>query len=327
MIKILNALKTLWLWAARAIGSICLFLLLLVLVIGLTSDPSSLNTSLSTQVIREGNEHIVAVVHLSGPIVTATSSSDPLSLNTGVIDSRKTISLLRTLQAEAQVKAVVLRINSPGGAVVPSDEIALAVQQLNSLKPVIACMGDVAASGGYYIAAPSRKIIANPVTITGSIGVIAQFPKLSGLYDKLGIEMRTFKSGTFKDIGSMDRSMTAAEEQILQSIISDSYEQFIDVVARGRALDSATVRALADGRIYSGKQALEHDLIDQLGNIDDAILAAEQIAAISGAQVVEYNNQSLLSSLLETKLNFWPLAINPLVASQSQSGLYYLMSW
>lgn len=317
--------KKVWLFLANAIGSLVLLLIILAFLGSSLSENATNLPTISKKVIRPGGNEVVAVVNLSGPILESGQTTDPLGFSSTMIAVDRVKELLTALEDDGAVKAVVLRINSPGGAVVASDELYRVVKQLNSVKPVVVSMGDMAASGGYYIAAPSSEIIANPATITGSIGVIAQFPQLSGLYEKLGVEMRTFKSGEFKDIGAVDREMTQAEAEILDSIVTDSYDQFVQAVTTGRNLPEEEVRRLADGRIYSGRQAQANGLIDQLGNLDTAIQSAERLASVDGAEVIEYSNQSFFESLLQSVSIRSPLAqLNQALPSTS-FRLYYLL--
>ncbi|MCD6287803.1 MAG: signal peptide peptidase SppA [Candidatus Hydrogenedentes bacterium] len=181
------------------------------------------------------------------------------------------------------VKAMVVRINSPGGFVAPSQEIFYALKRVRGKGiPVVASMGTVAASGGYYVALGADKIFAMPGTATGSIGVILSYPTFGGLFDKVGVSMEHVKSGKFKDIGDMSRSMTDAEREVLQERVDEIYEQFVEAVAASRNMDIEQVKKLADGRVYSGRQAVKLNLIDAEGDLDDAIMAAAKEAGIEG---------------------------------------------
>ena len=215
--------------------------------------------------------------------------STPIGDKVAVIDVTGTISRTETIidqihqyRDDQGVKAIVLRINSPGGSVAPVQEIHSELKKLE--KPIVASMSSTAASGGYYIAAIADEILANPGTLTGSIGVIMQFTKLKGLYEKIGIEQQVVKSGKFKDTGSPLRDLTDEERGLLQATLDDVHNQFIDAVFEGRQehLTREEVVALADGRIFSGQQALEHKLVDQLGNLADAIDRAGELGGISG---------------------------------------------
>jgi protease-4 len=210
------------------------------------------------------------------------------------------IDLIHQYRDEQSVKAVVLRINSPGGSVAPVQEIYGELRKLK--KPIVASMGSTAASGGYYIASAANQIVANPGTLTGSIGVIMQFIKMEGLYEKVGLEQQVVKSGRFKDTGSPVRDLTAEERALLQATIDDVHNQFVNAIFEGRQehLTREEIVALADGRIFSGQQALEHKLVDRLGNLPDAIELAGTLGGISGKpKVVRAKRKvSLLERLL-----------------------------
>jgi len=186
------------------------------------------------------------------------------------------------------IKAVILRINSPGGAVGPSQEIYSEVLRLKKKKKVVASMGTVAASGGYYIASAADSIVANPGTITGSIGVIVEFMNFEGLLSKLGLRGDVIKSGKFKDTGSPFKDMTPAERKYMQVLIDDVHDQFIEAVATGRGMDKEEVRKLSDGRIFTGKQALKEGLIDSLGSLTDAVDKVKEMAKIEGEHHLVY---------------------------------------
>ncbi len=199
-----------------------------------------------------------------------------------IVDSEKLIEYLKSYRKDSSIKAVVLRVNSPGGAVAPSQEIYEEVKKLAATKVVVVSMGAVGASGAYYISAPATKIYANPGTITGSIGVIMELPNLKGLMDKLGIKTEVIKSGKNKDLASIFRGIGKEQRKILQEVIDDVHEQFVQAVAEGRKMPVEKVRKLADGRIFSGRQAKQLGLIDELGNLEDAIKAAAELAGIKG---------------------------------------------
>jgi len=194
---------------------------------------------------------------------------------TGVIrDAQELCDSLAALRKDSQVVAVVVRIDSPGGGVAPSQEIAEEIGRLREAKPVVASLGNVAASGGYYVAAATNLIVAAPGTLTGSIGVIMEFRHLEALAEKIGVGENVVKSGPYKDIGSPLRPMTGGERTLLQGMVDDVYQQFVDAVASGRGLDAARVRELADGRLYSGAQAKAVGLVDELGGLTTAIRLA-----------------------------------------------------
>ena len=232
---------------------------------------------------------IVALFFLMLVLLRAMSSGSPIGQKVAVIDiagiiskSDATIKLIHTYRDDPSVKAIVLRIDSPGGSVAPVQEIFAELEKIE--KPIVASMGGSAASGGYYIACAADTIVANPGTLTGSIGVIMQFTRMKGLYDKVGLEHQVIKSGQFKDTGSPFRELTEKDRAVLQATVDDVYNQFVDAIfaARGNLLTRAEVVELADGRIFSGKQALESKLVDQLGNLPDAIKIAGELAGIDG---------------------------------------------
>jgi protease-4 len=226
----------------------------------------------------------VGLIRAEGILQTAR---DPLDYQ-GVASSRDLVDLIRQAADDPEVKAVVLAVNSPGGSVVASDEVHHALEGLG--KPVVVVMGEVAASGGYYISAGADWILANPNTLTGSIGVISQFPNAEGLMEKVGVDFVVITSGPRKDFGSPYREMTPEERRYWQSMVDEIYEGFVDVVAQGRGLAEEEVRKLADGTVYTGRMALKLGLIDSLGYEDDAIVKAAELGGIEGEpRVVEYS--------------------------------------
>jgi protease-4 len=216
----------------------------------------------------------------------------------GVIaDSQPTIEKLAKFRRDTSVKAVVLRIESPGGGVSPSQELYEEVRRTVGVKPVVVSMGAVAASGGYYIASAAQKIYANPGTITGSIGVILQFTNFEELLKKIGFRMEIVKSGIYKDVGNPSREMTPEERAYLQNMIDNVHQQFIRDVARGRRMQVEKVQEVADGRIFTGEQAKNLGLVDELGNLKDAIDEAARMAAIEGEPKVVYPEKEKRSLL------------------------------
>ena len=184
---------------------------------------------------------------------------------------------------DSSVKAIVLRVDSPGGGVVAAQEIYNALMNAKKEgKKIVVSMGSVAASGGYYIAAAADKIVANPGTLTGSIGVKMEYPIVEKLFDKIGVKQMVIKSGEYKDVGSPFRPMTERERKLIQNVIDDVQNQFIEAVAKGRSMSVADVRAIADGRIFTGRQALELKLVDQMGDLASSIQIAADLAGIKG---------------------------------------------
>jgi len=243
-----------------------------------------------------------------------------------ILDAQATISELKQYSENPLVKAIVLRIDSPGGGVVPSQEIHDAVKRVKnkSNKAVIASMGTVAASGGYYIAAATDRIIANPGTLTGSIGVIMEMANFEGLMKKVRVEGVVIKSGRFKDVGSPLRKMSDEERKLLQSVMDDVHHQFIQAVADGRSLEVSDVEPLADGRIYTGRQAKEVRLVDELGDLDDAIHIAADIAGMEGEpKVVEPRKRFSFRDIIESR---WS-SVFPKLELNTGVKLKYLMAF
>lgn len=219
---------------------------------------------------------------------------------------------IRSLAEQKDVKAIVLDINSPGGSVGAVQEIYSTILRVRREKkiPVVAIFGDVAASGGYYIAAACDKIIAHPGSLTGSIGVIFSVTNFEGLLGKIGVRSDPIKSGKHKDIGSPARPMTPEERKILQALIDDAHSQFVVAISTGRRLPEERIRELADGRIYSGRQALEAGLVDALGDTQDALELAGKLAGIRGKPRVKRDGDGLggFLQLLDSRLGLSPSA-------------------
>lgn len=221
-----------------------------------------------------------------------------------ILDSRRAIEEISKYANDSSIKAILLRVNSPGGAVAPSQEIYTEVKKAVDEKPVIVSMGAVAASGGYYISAPASRIVANPGTITASIGVIMEIPNLSGLMHKIGVKSEVIKSGKHKDLASAFRGIGNEERKILQSVLDNVHEQFIEAVAEGRNIGVQDVRKIADGRIFTGQQAIKAGLVDELGNIEDAKMIAADLAGISGEpSIVEHKEKRTFFDLLNNSIS------------------------
>ncbi len=215
-----------------------------------------------------------------------------------LIGSEQVVEEIKDYAEDASVKAIIIRVDSPGGGVVPSQEIFNAVLDARKKgKKIVISMGSVAASGGYYVAAAADRIVANPGTLTGSIGVKMEFANLEKLFEKIGIKGMVIKAGEYKDIGSPYREMTEPERKLLQAVIDDVHSQFIEAVAKGRNLPEADVRAIADGRIFTGRQALQLKLVDELGDLEDSIRIAGQLAGIKGKPKVVHREKK--ASFLE----------------------------
>jgi protease-4 len=199
-----------------------------------------------------------------------------------IADDAKLLEQIRRYRRDPSVKAVLVQINSPGGVVGPSQSVYEELRRLGeeTERPIVASIGGVGASGGYYIALAADSIFALPGSITGSIGVVMEMPEASGLMEKVGVRVEVVKSAEHKDTGSPFRPMTPEDRAVLQALVADVYEQFVEVVMRERALPDSAVRMVSDGRILSGRQALERGLIDRLGNFHDALDAAGRMAGL-----------------------------------------------
>lgn len=259
----------------------------------------------------------VAVVEVEGVIGAGTDRG---------LDTESIVRTLGEYRDDPAVRAVVLRIDSPGGVVAPTQEIFTAVRRLREAKkPVVASLGSVAASGGYYIAVSADRIFASPGTLTGSIGVIMQLANVEGLLKKVGVEYVVVKAGAYKDVGNFARAMTAEERRILQSLLDDVYDQFISAVAEGRGLEPQAVRAFAEGRIYSGRQAHGLKMVDDLGGLEDAIEAAAQMAGLPPKPKVLYPRRRFsLRDLLRNEWGLGPVS-RMLPAMQTLRTPLYLM--
>jgi protease IV len=212
---------------------------------------------------------------------------------------------LRQATRDRRVRAVVLEVDSPGGGVVPTDQMHESIQDFKEEtgKPVVVSMGQTAASGGYYIATAADQILANDNTLTGSLGVIFSYLNFTEAAEEYGIEQEVVKSGPFKDIGSPTREPTEEELEILQTYVDEGYDQFVQVIVEGRGLPEEEVRELADGRVYSGQQAETLGLVDELGDLERAAEASRELAGVEEATVVRYQRQSPgLLELLQARL-------------------------
>jgi protease-4 len=239
--------------------------------------------SLVSEATTPGLKSKVAVIRLGGLI----SSFEPGAVGDSMVDDIKL--QLKHAVEDADVRAIVLAIDSPGGEVTASDIIYNAVKDTDGKKPVIVSMGSVAASGGYYIACGARHIVAHDTTFTGSIGVIMQTLNYADLFGKVGLEMVTFKSGKFKDMLSGSRVLSPEEKEYVQNLVMQTYGKFVGIVASQRKLPEAELRAgVADGRVISGRDALTAKLIDQIGDFEAAVKMAQEVGGIPGSAVVRY---------------------------------------
>jgi protease-4 len=268
----------------------------LIFVSGLTIQLMSfLSPARRTDVVSSGAGPAVAVIPVEGVITSGRQSN--LFPNTSVAAADTIVDQIRRAEADGDVRAIVLYVNSPGGGVNASDVIYHTLEGVD--KPVVVLMGDTAASGGYYISMAADWIVAHPNTLTGSIGVISEFTNASGLLDKVGVDVVVITSGPRKDFGSPYREMTDAERQYWQGIVDETYADFVAIVAQGRHLPADQVLSLADGRVFTGRQALDAGLVDALGYKEDAIAKAAELGGIAGEpRIIEYTPQPRLFDLL-----------------------------
>jgi len=296
----------------KLVGGLVLAAVVIMTIVGLLARAGG------PAVSGTGSGGTVAVIYIEGMILGGRSGTS--LLGGAVAGSDDVIAQLKQAREDPAVRAVVLRINSPGGSSAASQEIGVEVGKLRDAgKTVVASMGDTAASGGYWVAALADKIVANPATTTGSIGVIIEYSNYEELYRKAGIEMKVIKSGEHKDMGSPARDLTETETQLLQAMVDDVYEQFVAVVAVGRGMDPARVREIADGRVFTGRQALDLSLVDALGNFYDAIDTAAELAGIgSGYSVKEYGEVSLWQLFFSGlgSRGFAPATAEPLIPAR-----------
>ena len=238
----------------------------------------------------------------SGDKIAIVEVEGVITQSSGIIEE------LQQYLADEGVKAIILRVDSPGGGVGPSQEIYREIMRIKSKskKKVVTSMGSVAASGGYYIASASDLIVANPGTITGSIGVIMEFVNLEELLNKIGVKGVVIKSGQYKDIGSPFREMTPEESRIMQEVLDNVHQQFIQAVAEGRKMDRAKVAQIADGRIMTGEQAKNLGLVDELGNLQDTIDITAKMVGIVGRPNVLYPKK---------KFSIWELLTRDMVSA------------
>ena len=249
----------------------------------------------------------------------------------GNVDAEDTLKVVKRFLDDGDMKAVVVRIDSPGGAVSPSQEIYDELIKLAEKKKVVCSMGNMAASGGFYVAMACPHIVAEPGTLTGSIGVISMFPNVKGLADRFNLKMETIKSGKLKDSGSPFRDMTAEDRAYWQSLIDQVYAQFLAAVVEGRELPEEQVRKIADGRVLTGQQAYELGLIDELGNFNDAVDAAKEKAGLTGEPKLVYPPEErtrfledLLGGAVHSVADAVRIELHREAKAVGAPGLYYL---
>lgn len=240
---------------------------------------------------------IVHSVFNQAPSLRISNKIGVIPIQGEIKDSDAITRQLIDFRNDRQIKSIILKINSPGGGVGPSQEIYSETKRTAQTKDVIASLGSLAASGAYYVASASDKIVANPGTLTGSIGVLMEFVRIDELLDKIGVELEVIKSGEFKDTGSPNRKMTDREKEMLSSIVEDIRQQFVTAVSEGRNIPKEKVLEIADGRIFSGKQAKTLGLVDSLGNFQDAVELAKKMAGIKGEVKLVYPERKKRSPL------------------------------
>ena len=282
-----------------AFGLVGLAIVAIALIL-FASSPTAPDVYEEEYVSGDGVEKI-AVVPVEGEIASADDTlggTQPTTTPEGLADA------LRQAAQDTSVAAVVLEVNSPGGGVTASDEMHQSILEFreNSGKPVVVSMGDTAASGGYYISTAADRIVANETTLTGSLGVIFQINNFAEAADKYGIKQVVIKSGKYKDIGNAFREMKPEEREIFQSLVDESYSEFVDVISEGRGIPKDRVREIADGRIYSGSQAKELGLVDSFGSLDEASAIAGKLARTSDIIVVRYVQEPPLIETLMARL-------------------------
>jgi protease IV len=243
-----------------------------------------------------------------------------------ILDVDDIVRDLKSHRDNPLVRAVVIRINSPGGVVGPTQELVRAVQRLREAgKPVVASLGAVAASGGYYVAVAADAIYANPGTLTGSIGVIMQMANLENLMKKVGVEYVVIKAGQFKDVGNVSRPMTPEERRVLQALLDDVHRQFIDAVAEGRKLDRSRVVTFADGRVFSGAQAKSLGMVDELGGLEEAVERAAKLAGLpTPPKVVQPRRRFSIMDLLRSQLGLGKASVLMPTLPAFKTPLYLL---
>lgn len=293
------------------------------------------SNELTEEVLEEGTTSKKIVKLAVDGTIADTGESNIFSKET--YNHQNFLTQLKKIQEDKSIKGVLLEVNSPGGGVYESAEIAKELDKIKAKKiPIYTSFKNMAASGGYYISANSDKIFATEETTTGSIGVIISGLNISGLLDKLGVSDTTHKSGALKDMMSPNRKPTEEDEKVIQDFVMSSYERFVNIVAKGRKMDVADVKKIADGRIYDGNQALKIGLIDELGYPEDALAALKKDKKLEDAEIVSYTNDlnSFASSWLGVKVAEWQglktsnsnqiiSAIDKISSSEEQKPMFY----
>lgn len=301
---------------------VCICCLLFLVLADMSS--SSFNTGrIVEQTSQRGSSDKIVIIPIEGMIASDQSST---SLNPDMVNV--ILNKLEKAKNDDSVKAIILSLNTPGGTVYDSHIIAQKVKEVKEAKPVVAYMGMTATSGGYYVSAPANKIVASETTLTGSIGVITQITDLEGLYEKLGIDIITI-TNTQSDMKTLDNidEQTSEDRQILENVLNDYYESFIQTIIEGRNIPREDLLQIADGSIYSGKKAKELKLVDELGTIDKAVEVASELADISNPTIIKYETYispfSNIGIFMSNKIN--PLSrITNKLETDPGMYLYYL---
>lgn len=268
------------------------------------------------------SDNKIAVLYAEGSITSEAASYSPLIGNEGLI-TEETAKKLRKLQEDDDVKAVVFRVNSPGGSAYVSEQIWKGVTDLKAKKPVVVSMGDYAASGGYYISCAANKIVAERTTLTGSIGVFGIFPNFAGTFEKLGLTTDVVKTDTYADLGDFSRPMRADEQALIQHSVEHTYDLFLTRCADGRGMTKAEIDSIGQGRVWTGEQALELGLVDELGGLDTAIREAARLAELTDYTVTESDGpKNFLTELLGKQLDEAKVAIAKSVMGEKSFEIF-----
>lgn len=278
--------------------------------------------------ISGSGESKIALINIDGVIVENGSSGGLGGVSEEMTSARKVKKVLQQVANDPKVKILLIRVNSPGGSAVASEEIykeLVDFKRKTGMK-IVVYFSDIAASGGYYVSMAADKIVANPSSITGSIGVIISYLNFQDLAQKYGVEMIVYKSGPYKDIVSEFRKPTDEEKAIIQSVVNESYDNFVKAVSEGRHLPESRVRELADGRIYSSRQAVNLQLVDSSGTFEDAISTAKKMAGLSEASVIEYGRPGFLEAFMGNIAGKFNLSLMPNLGNyfSAQPGLRVL---
>ncbi len=254
---------------------------------GMATDTFGIKSDLFKKFhLKADSPNKIAVIYVEGQMMADRSPDNP-----GSAFSSDIVKYMRLATDDPSYKAIVLRVNTPGGTPVAAEEIIDQMKRTEAVKPVVISMGDMATSAGYYISSQANRIVADPDTFTGSIGVIWTFENKTKYYQDQGVNFYVAKSGNFKDMGSDKRNLSSSEMNYVQDIINDSYTRFVTNVAKGRNMSIDSVRQIADGRVYTGERAKELGLVDSLGGLYDAIDIAKNLSNVKGKTTIVYMNE------------------------------------